>query len=389
MKILTFCDYFVPGYKGGGPITTLRNLAPALGPHYQLKIVTRDRDLGDVMPYSGVKVGKWNKVDGMDVLYLSPSQLSFFNIAALLKRESVDILYLNSFHSVPFSLFPLVARRVTAPNFPTVLATRGEFAAAALAIRGLRKRLYRLSLTTTGLLTDVTFQASSQLEALDINAALGNSVRVSVAPDVAAPISASPPRRAPKQAKFARLIFLGRISRMKNIDWLIREVGFVKANFELLIYGPIEDQVYWRTCEDAIADCTGSDRIIYRGPIQPSDVSGVLSAADGLVLPSLGENYGQVVAEALASGCPPIVSDRTPWQMLNASGAGWCIPLEEPDSWRSAIIRLAAMSEAKHASLRSAARRLAVQIMQDDSVISANKALFDNVLSGKVYRQNH
>ena len=46
------------------------------------------------------------------------------------------------------------------------------------------------------------------------------------------------------------------------------------------------------------------------------------------ILPTLGENFGHVFIEALAAGCPLIISNRTPWLELEKKGIGWDIPLE-------------------------------------------------------------
>lgn len=379
--ILTFCDYFAPGYKGGGPITTLVNAATSLRPHHELKIVTRDRDLGDTAAYPGIDTGAWSTIGGIDVLYLSPEQQTLANVVALLRREKFDILYLNSFHSLPFTLLPLIARRLVAQRLPTVLAPRGEFAPAALALKRWRKRLFRKSIQALGTLSGITFQASSLAEATDINAALGPSTRIFIAPDMSAPVGSPPGYRTPKQVNAASLVFIGRISRMKNIDWLIREVNKVEQNIQLLIYGPIEDSAYWRECEAALAESGAPDRILYCGPLEPTRVRSVLSKADALILPSLGENFAQVVAEALAAGCPAIVSDRTPWKLLEASGAGWCLPLEEPERWQIVMSNLVEMSEETHASFRTAARQMAGHVAENSNVAAANKELFDSVLN--------
>ena len=43
------------------------------------------------------------------------------------------------------------------------------------------------------------------------------------------------------------------------------------------------------------------------------------------IFPTFGENYGHVIAESLASGCPILLSDTTPWNMLERYGAGFNI----------------------------------------------------------------
>ena len=55
--------------------------------------------------------------------------------------------------------------------------------------------------------------------------------------------------------------------------------------------------------------------------------------------PTLGENYGHVIYEALDSGCPVLISDQTPWRGLSEVGAGWDLPLDKPDLFRQACKR--------------------------------------------------
>ena len=52
---------------------------------------------------------------------------------------------------------------------------------------------------------------------------------------------------------------------------------------------------------------------------------------DLLILPTQGENHGYVIQEALLSGCPVLISDRTPWRGLAALGVGADLPLEQPE----------------------------------------------------------
>lgn len=380
-KILTFSDYFLPGYKGGGPITSLRNAAMRLSPGHEIGIVTRDRDLGDDAPYKNVRTGCWTQIDGISVLYLSPSELTPLRIAALLGQERCDVLYLNSFHSVRFTMYPLLARLWSAPSKPTVLAPRGEFAPAALAMKPWRKMLYKRSLSSAGLLSRVIFQASSDAEASNIRSALGPKTPIHVAPDLTRLTNAMHGTRPAKQTGVAKLTFLGRISPMKNIAWLIGELGLLNDRVELSIYGPIEDPSYWRECEAQIGKAPEWLHISYGGQVNPSLVPEILSRTDALVLPSLGENFAQVVAEALSSGCPVLASDRTPWPQIQANGAGWWLPIEQAQLWRDAVQTLARMPESSHVRLRDRARQLALSLEKDPDTLSANRQLFERALA--------
>jgi glycosyltransferase involved in cell wall biosynthesis len=90
----------------------------------------------------------------------------------------------------------------------------------------------------------------------------------------------------------------------------------------LVIAGP--DQVGWQKKLQERAEQLGiTSRITWTGMISGSIKWGVLRAAEVFVMPSHQENFGIVVAEALAAGTPTLVSDKVNvWREVQADGAG-------------------------------------------------------------------
>ena len=84
-KILIFSDWFVPGFKGGGPIRSCINFAEFMKSEYQIYVITRDRDFGDELPYQNVKVNEWVEIrEAIHVNYLSPKKQKFNNISNII-----------------------------------------------------------------------------------------------------------------------------------------------------------------------------------------------------------------------------------------------------------------------------------------------------------------
>nr|MCR5673962.1 hypothetical protein [Lachnospiraceae bacterium] len=74
---------------------------------------------------------------------------------------------------------------------------------------------------------------------------------------------------------------------------------------------------------------------------------------DAFLFPTLGENYGHVIAESLAAGCIPVISDTTPWIDLEEKGCGYVLALSDTDGFTGAIVSLSAMTEAEISMIRS------------------------------------
>jgi len=381
--ILTFVRYYLPGYKSGGPVRTIANLVRQLGDELQFRIVTGDRDAFDGRPYRGVLIDQWNVVGNAKVFYASSKSQSFRRIARLMRRTPHDILYLNSFFDPVFSMLPMLARAVgLAPWRPTVLAPRGEFSGGALGLKTWKKWPYIQMAKTVGLYRDVVWQASSELDAADIQRAMGNvSERIRVVPNlVARPSVRCGNTVAPRDSTELKIVFLSRITPMKNLDFALRVLARVTVPIRFSIYGVIDDAAYWRRCQDIIARLPAHISVCYRGPIPHEDVLRALADHHLFFLPTLGENFGHVIIEALMAGLPVLLSDRTPWRGLDGLGVGWDFPLNEPEMFVAAIEGYARASVQEHLMRRARARSHAVALANDPHTIALNRLLFTDLV---------
>jgi glycosyltransferase involved in cell wall biosynthesis len=124
-------------------------------------------------------------------------------------------------------------------------------------------------------------------------------------------------------------LFIGRIHPKKGCDLLIEAFAKVlgsNADWRLVIAGP--DQVGWQSKLKHRAEQLGvASRITWTGIIHGAMKWGALQAAEFLALPSHQENFGIVVAEALAAGAPTLISNKVNiWREVEAAGAGIVAP---------------------------------------------------------------
>jgi glycosyltransferase involved in cell wall biosynthesis len=272
---------------------------------------------------------------------------------------------MNSFFS-RLTVKTLLLRKLgLLPPAAIVLAPRGEFSPGALGLKGFRKWLYRKVAFGTGLCRDLLWQASSMLEeehirVMTLRSGIGNPGNILFAPDVPNPsllslrASATRPKKCPGAVRF---VFLSRISRMKNLHCALELLRSTDGEIQLDIYGPVDDSAYWEACQKQIQQLPSTIRVNYKGSVPQEQVSRVFAEYHFHLLPTRGENFGYVILEALAAGCPALISDQTPWRNLTKKAAGWELPLGDREQWRQAIQRCVQMDEASYQALSRGARR--------------------------------
>ncbi len=122
------------------------------------------------------------------------------------------------------------------------------------------------------------------------------------------------------------VLFLSRIHEKKGCDLLLDAFAKVAASdqrLHLVMAGP--DQTGWTATLRVQAEKLGiADRISWPGMLQGDDKWGAFYAAEVFCLPSHQENFGIVVAEALACGKPVLISNKVNiWREIEADQAGF------------------------------------------------------------------
>lgn len=376
-KILVLVGSYLPGVKSGGPIRSISNMVESLGDEFDFSIVTPDREIDDRgrtgAPYPGIEANRWTRAGKAEVFYRSPGH-RFPELYRILADRRADFLYLNSFFSPGYSIFPLLARNWGARGQrEVILAPRGEFCPGALRIRFAKKQAFLTMAKQLSEYKSLIWHASTEFEERDIRTHFPQAVVRTALPLSDFVADPGAPKREPGPLK---VVFLARIVPKKNLDFALRVLGERPEQIEFTIVGPVEDSAYWEQCQGEIARLPPNITVKLIPGVPHEQVAGVLSGHHVFLFPTLGENYGHVIFEALSAGCIAIVSDRTPWRDLAATGAGFDLPLERPDLFSSALGKCAALSPAEREVASQAAREFARDFSGRGDSVGATRRLF-------------
>jgi glycosyltransferase involved in cell wall biosynthesis len=207
---------------------------------------------------------------------------------------------------------------------PLVVSPRGMLAPAALAFSRLKKRAFWRLFQGPAIRGAACLHATSEQEYQEIRA-FGLSNPVAIIPngvDLPDPLTGQTASIPADRV----VLSLGRIHPKKGLDRLLHAWATIEAGhpgWRLRIVGPGEaghdDELR------ALAAVLGLARASIEGPLYGEAKFAAYRDSDIFVLPSLNENFGLTVAEALASGTPAISTKGAPWSGLEAQGCGWWI----------------------------------------------------------------
>jgi glycosyltransferase involved in cell wall biosynthesis len=212
-----------------------------------------------------------------------------------------------------------VARRV---GVPRLVSPRGMLSAWALQFHCWKKQTAWLLYQRRDLQAAQVLHATSEQELADFRR-VGLQQPVALIPNgVQLPPQASNTLRSNGRR---RALFLSRLHPSKGLNNLILAWAQVRPkNWSLVIAGP--DESGYRADVEALARREGLlDEVTLLGPVREEQKWNVYQQADLFVLPTFGENFGLVVAEALASGIPVITTRAAPWPGLETHRCGWWI----------------------------------------------------------------
>ncbi|MFE5702458.1 glycosyltransferase [Rhodococcus koreensis] len=156
-----------------------------------------------------------------------------------------------------------------------------------------------------------------------------------------------------------RIIFVGRYTRKKGIDILIRAVALLRMQgkpITAVIAGPDDDGL--RADYESLAQQVGvADAVLFEGFAGLDRKKALFADACAFVLPSLDENFGIGVAEAMATCVPVIITPGVSHAELVSEYKAGLVTSRTPELLSAAIQELSDLHEDDYREMgRSAAR---------------------------------
>ncbi len=375
-KILICIDWYVPGFKAGGPIRSVANIVNAFKNEFDFYILTSAYDLGETEPYPNVPLNLWHDQDGVFVKYLTKKLFNPSAISSNIKEVSPDVIYLNSLFSRVFTLLPLAVARKN--KIKTIIAPRGMFGPGAINIKSTKKKAFIKMAKFLGWFNKVTWHASTNDEVIDIKQNLSQKSKIIIAQNI--PLSQELEldnilnRKKTGKVKF---VSVSRLAKVKNIHLAVEAFKFVKTDQEVVfdIYGNIEDEDYFNSFKNNLKKYKNIT-LAYKGVANPNEISEIYANADFMILPTSHENYGHAIVEAWANGCPVIISKNTPWKNLKIQDLGWDVDITNVKNISEAIQEGIDLDFTTYIQMVRASYLYFQNKICDNEIIEANRKLF-------------
>jgi glycosyltransferase involved in cell wall biosynthesis len=125
------------------------------------------------------------------------------------------------------------------------------------------------------------------------------------------------------QREQRKLLFLSRLHPKKGLDILIRALAILRERGErvVLMVAGTGEPAYERHLAELVNELGLKDHVLFLGLVTGKQKISLYQLADLFVLPTLQENFGLVLVEALASGTPVLTTNGTDiWRELEQAG---------------------------------------------------------------------
>jgi glycosyltransferase involved in cell wall biosynthesis len=178
------------------------------------------------------------------------------------------------------------------------------------------------------------------------------------------------------------VLFMSRIHPVKNLLGLV--AGWralppaVAHGWRLVIAGP-DEAGHGQEIATLVRQLGLQESVMLIGPVNEDQKGAIYRSSDVFVLPSFSENFGLVVAEAMAYALPVIATTGTPWRELQLRGCGWWVGTD-PRSLAGALEEAICSTIEKRRAMGEVGRTYVQEEFSWDRIAASTIALYEWLL---------
>ncbi|MEQ1687648.1 MAG: glycosyltransferase [Sphingopyxis sp.] len=330
MRILHVVPSYFPAVRYGGPIHSVHGLAKAsVAAGHSVDVFTTNADGPSALD---VPTDRWVDVDSVRVRYFARKwPLRLFRAPEMARAARATLTSYDVVHIHAVFLWPIftMARACRRAGVPYVLSPRGMLVQSLFEARsGLVKRLWMALFDRRTVEQASALHLTAHSEGDDI-AAFGYTLPpITIIPNGVDPATERSDA-ATSGGDAPMLLSLGRINWKKNLPTLVAALAMCDASDVRLVIAGNDEDGDLAAVRRAVADHHLEARVtIVDRSVAGEEKAALFADCAAFILPSLSENFGNVVVEAMAAGAPVIVTDGCGVaDVVRAAGCGLvCAP---------------------------------------------------------------
>lgn len=260
-------------------------------------------------------------IEGVSVTFFKTSMLRWFSLIkefrVFLENEKPDIVHINGIWSPQNWGFQKVAQEL---KIKVILSPHGMLESWILEHNPWKKKIALFLFQNKAIEKVDYIHATAQMEKDSIRK-LGFNNEIVIIPNG---IDLSEITKTKTSYGSKKMVFLSRIHPKKGIELLLEAWRSADTRDWSLEIAGNGDQNYIQSLIESANDL---NNVHFVGAKYGEEKWAFMRSADVMVLPTYSENFGIVVAEALAVGLPVITTTGTPWNDLDKYNCGWWIDL--------------------------------------------------------------
>lgn len=327
-KVLIFIDWFLPAYKAGGPVRSMANMIDQLHEVCDFYLVCGNEEYNETKALE-VTANEWINNYNAKIQYLSKDQRTEEVYRTILHEINTDWIYINGIFSQDFSIKPLLVLKKLKLQSKTIVASRGMFAPGALAVKKWKKIAFLSWAKMKGLYKGIKFHVTNEVESEQVKLKVSKNASTVIIANLPRKINVEQSLCGKKEKGQLKMVYIGRISPEKNCLFQLECLEGIMGKVELSWIGSVNDEAYYQSCLKKVEELGESLVFKHIGAVHPDNLMEAFKDQHIFFHPTLGENFGHSILEAMQCGIPVLISDKTPWRDLENKKLGWDFPLQK------------------------------------------------------------